>query len=93
MPVLYALLGAFLWAFRSSCEKAGLSADDLPVDRSRRFVMAAIGGIAISVHGTVLPQNMLVSPLAISFVFGYSIEIFTSRLDAYIDGLTRPRSA
>jgi hypothetical protein len=94
MPVLYALLGAFLWAFRSSCQKVtavgAVPADPAP-DRTSRFVMAAIAGIAISVFGSVLPKDTLVSPLAMAFVFGYSIDIFTSRLDGYIETLSKPR--
>src|SRR5271166_6337541 len=36
MPALYALLGAFLWAFRSSCQKVGAPGDDPSLDRSSR---------------------------------------------------------
>jgi hypothetical protein len=89
MPVLYALLGAFLWAFRSSCQRERLHGDDPSLDRSSRFVMAAIAGIAISAVGTLFPKDVFLSPLAIAFVFGYSIDIFTSRLDGYIDAWTK----
>jgi hypothetical protein len=93
MPVLYALLGAFLWAFRSSCQRIrGPWDDERSPDRSSRFVMAAIAGIAISTLSTIFPKDMLLSPVAIAFVFGYSIEVFTSRLDSYIDRLTRQGS-
>ena len=90
MPVLYALLGAFLWAFRSSCQQASLATQrDVPLDRSSRFLMAAIAGIAISSFGTLLPKDIALSPLAVAFILGYSIDIFMSRLDAYIAGLIR----
>jgi hypothetical protein len=89
MPVLYALLGAFLWAFRSLCQRVHTHGDDPSPDRSSRFVMAAIAGIAISSISTLFPKDVLLSPLAIAFVFGYSIDIFTSRLDAYIATLTK----
>jgi len=89
MPVFYALLGASLWAFRQACQRPDLQADHASPDRSSRFVMAAIAGIAISVMSTLLPADVLLSPLAIAFVFGYSIEIFTSRLDTYIAGLAK----
>ena len=94
LPVLYALLGAFLWAFRASTR--GPPAEPAPeqagADRSSRFVMAAIAGIAISVLGKLLPSDAVVSPLAVAFVFGYSSEVFTARLDAYIAGLAKPGS-
>ena len=89
MPVLYALLGAFLWAFRLSCQRVHTLGDDPSPDRSSRFVMAAIAGIAISSVSTLFPKDVLLSPLAIAFVFGYSIDIFTSRLDGYIGTLTK----
>lgn len=90
MPVLYALLGAFLWAFRLSCQQAPPAAQrDAPLDRSSRFLMAAIAGIAISSFGTLLPKDLALSPLAVAFLLGYSIDIFMSRLDGYIAGLIR----
>ena len=56
-------------------------------------MMAAIAGIAISSISPLLPKDVLLSPLAIAFVFGYSIDIFTSHLDAYIDTLTKRGSS
>ncbi len=90
MPVFYALLGASLRAFRSASLPLSRYREEISADRSSRFVMAAIAGIAISALSTLLTSDVVLSPLAIAFVFGYSIEVFTSRLDTYIAGLTKP---
>jgi hypothetical protein len=89
MPVLYGLLGASLWEIRSaSCRNCGSPNLDL-ADRSSRFVMAAIAGIALSVIGTLVPSGGLLSPVALAFVFGYSIDVFIARLDSIIAGLVK----
>ncbi len=94
LPVLYAQLGAWLRALRASSRQAvaaeGSSADP-PLDWTVRLLMAAIIGIAISVLGSILPKDALLSPLAVAFVCGYSIEAFTARLDRYIEGFSGPR--
>jgi hypothetical protein len=59
------------------------------LDRNSRFLMAAIAGIAISLFASLIPQNMPLSPLALAFLVGYSIEVFTSRLDGLVRKLTR----
>jgi hypothetical protein len=88
MPVFYALLGAALWSFRSSCQKIAAGEEPAP-DRCSRFVMAAIAGIAISVLSNLLPTDLALSPLAMAFVCGYAIETFTLRLDAAIAGIAK----
>ncbi len=90
MPVLYAMLGAFLWAFRTSCRQPNETPDNRSPDRSSHLVIAAIGGIAISAFSNLFPKDELLSPLALAFAFGYCNEVFTSRLDAYISAPSRP---
>jgi hypothetical protein len=89
LPVLYGLLGASLWEIRSaSCRNCGSPALEF-VDRSSRFVMAAIAGIALSVVGTLVPNQGLLSPAALAFLFGYSVDVFIVRLDRIIAGLVK----
>jgi hypothetical protein len=85
LPVAYALLGAFLYAFRSYCDRGRhhRQIGQFP-DRISQFLMAGIGGIAVSSFNALLPKDILLSPLAIAFVIGYSIDAFTSRIDRYI---------
>jgi hypothetical protein len=89
MPVLYAVLGACLWAFRTNCRQPNDPLDNRSPDRSSHLVIAAIGGIAISAFSTLFPKDELLSPLALAFAFRYCNEVFTSRLDAYISALSR----
>ena len=46
--------------------------------------MAGIAGIAIGALNDLFSKELVISPLALSFLIGYSIEAFTSRLDAII---------
>jgi len=52
--------------------------------------MAFILGATISVFGSMVPKDVLLSPLAIAFLAGYSIDAFTSRLDAVVENLKHP---
>jgi hypothetical protein len=76
LPILYALLGALLYALRNS------AADGVAL--INRLVMAGIAGFAVSRLNDLLPQEVLLSPLAVAFVVGYSTEILIGRLDAFI---------
>jgi hypothetical protein len=95
LPVLYSVLGAFLYTFRclSRLDENGRNSESTFVLNHNshflmaRFVMAVIAGIAIGVFD--FPQHILVSPLAISFVIGYSIDVFTSLLDGYVEKFTK----
>jgi hypothetical protein len=92
LPVFYALLGAFLYMFRSWCESRGARYQS--PDRASRFLMAGIAGIAIGALQDLFPKEVLFSPLVIAFVVGYSIEVLTSRLDTLIHDLSkRPNTA
>jgi hypothetical protein len=87
LPVFYAILGAFLYMFRAGDRYQS-------PDRTSRFLMAGIAGIAIGTLNGLFSKEILVSPLAIAFIAGYSIEVLTSRLDALIHDLSkRPRTS
>jgi hypothetical protein len=83
MPCLYALLGAFLYTFRSRPHRK-------IEGHGSRYAMAFILGATISVFGSMVPKDVLLSPLAIAFLAGYSIDAFTSRLDAVVENLKHP---
>jgi hypothetical protein len=87
LPVFYALLGAFLYMFRSWRESRGARYQS--PDRASRFLMAGIAGIAIGALHDLFPNEVMFSPLVIAFVVGYSIEVLTSRLDALIHELSK----
>jgi hypothetical protein len=85
LPCLYALLGAFLYTCRTQ------EHNDQPPVHGSRFAMAFILGATISVFGSLVPKDVLLSPAAIAFVAGYSIDAFTARLDALVDKLKHSR--
>ena len=52
--------------------------------------MAFILGATISVFSSLIPKDVLLSPLALAFLGGYSIDAFTSRLDALVAKMMHP---
>jgi hypothetical protein len=52
--------------------------------------MAFILGATISVFSSLIPKDLLLSPLTVAFLAGYSIDAFTSRLDALVDKMKHP---
>jgi hypothetical protein len=50
--------------------------------------MAAIAGIAIGQFSSLIPTNFALSPLALAFLVGYSIEVLTFNLDLLVNKLT-----
>jgi hypothetical protein len=87
LPCLYALLGAFLYTCRS---RAPTRHSDRIEGHGSRYAMAFILGATISVFSSLIPKDLLLSPLAIAFLAGYSIDAFTSRLDALVDKMKHP---
>jgi hypothetical protein len=90
LPVAYSLLGAFLYALRVSARQGRRVLREHSIDRTSRFVMAGIAGIAVAGLDTLLPKEVLLPPLAIAFVVGYSVDILTSRLDGYVRKFKKP---
>jgi hypothetical protein len=86
MPIFYAVLGAFLYTFRSWCREGRIP---YWPDRISRLLMAGIAGIVIGAMNGLFPKEISVSPLALAFIVGYSIEVFTSRLDAWIQSFRK----
>jgi hypothetical protein len=82
LPCLYALLGAFLYTCRSAVRRKRSDRID---EHGSRYAMAFILGATISVFSSLIPRDLLLSPLAIAFLAGYAIDAFTSRLDALVD--------
>jgi hypothetical protein len=87
LPVLYAVLGAFLYTFRSWCEKRREGESFQSPDRTSRFLMGGIAGIAIGACNDLFPKEVQFSPLALAFVASYATDVFTSRLDVVIENL------
>jgi hypothetical protein len=105
LPVLYAVLGAFLFTFRTWCNEHRLTTSANPPrdetgrrttnpqwpDHISRLLMAGIAGIAIGGLNELFPKEILLSPLALAFLVGYSIEVFISRLDGMIKNISKEK--
>jgi hypothetical protein len=87
LPCLYALLGAFLYTCRSDPPR---KQSDRIEGHNSWYAMAFILGATISVFSSLIPKDLLLSPLAVAFLAGYSIDAFTSRLDALVDKMKDP---
>jgi len=74
LPIAYALLGALFYALRHPLLQRTLN----------RLVIAGVAGFAVSRFSDLLPQDVLLPPLAIAFVVGYSAEILVRRLDCIL---------
>jgi hypothetical protein len=90
LPCLYALLGTFLYTCRSQARRKHSDQID---EHGSRYAMAFILGATISVFSSLIPKDMLLSPLAIAFLAGYSIDAFTSRLDALVEKMIHSRKS
>jgi len=85
-PLLYALLGAGLCDLRCRLTRVSQSSSL----GSARYTAAIIAGSVIGIFTSLIPTSWSLPPLLVAFLFGYSIETFTSRLDALIDKLRAP---
>jgi hypothetical protein len=82
LPVLYAVLGAVLYTFRSWCgEHRRRHPNPHWPDHTSRILMAGVTGVAIGSLSDFFANAMMLPPLVLSFLVGYSIEAFTARLD------------
>jgi len=89
LPVLYALLGAcayLLRRFESDLKTKVLTVSEA---HSSRFISAAIAGAVVGLFN--FGQSASVSPLAISFLVGYSVDVFFAFLESMIQTLSRSR--
>jgi hypothetical protein len=80
LPVLYALLGAVAYLLRSF--------DQPTVDRTyvsgnhlARLLTAGIGGLVIGLFN--LTPGVSLSPFAIAFLVGYSVDVFFAFLESF----------
>jgi hypothetical protein len=84
LPTVYALLGAFLYGFRLYSRLIRRKTYLRSAAHSARYYIAAIAGLVVGLFGSLLPKNLVLSPLAVAFLVGYGVEAFFSRLDDLI---------
>lgn len=96
LPLMYGLLGAFIFVLRSLLQQVRT----LTYTASREVgyrLRLTLGCLAGMITGWLLkPEmgDMALSPMALAFIAGYSIEVLFTLLDRLIDGIRRqPDSA
>jgi hypothetical protein len=87
LPLLYALLGAALCDLRSRFGRVDGDGRQLASLGGARYATAIIAGAVVGVFTSFFPPSLSLPPLLVAFLLGYSVEIFTSQLDALIDHL------
>ncbi len=86
-PLLFALLGAALCDLR--CRLPGKARQSVSLG-GIRYTTAIIAGALVGIFTSLIPTNLFLPPLLIAFLLGYSVDIFTARLDGLIDKLRTP---
>jgi hypothetical protein len=87
LPLLYALLGAFLCDLKCRMALKGSRATPLG---SARYTTAIIAGAMIGTFTSVIPISLSLPTLLVAFLLGYSVDIFTAKLDSLTDKLRAP---
>jgi hypothetical protein len=87
-PLLYALLGAGLCDLR--CRAPGAAHRSASLG-SARYTTAIIAGAVIGIFTSLIPTSLSLPPLLVAFLLGYSVDIFTDKLDNLIVKLRTPR--
>ncbi|CCO46334.1 conserved hypothetical protein [Vibrio nigripulchritudo SOn1] len=91
LPLLYGLLGAFIFVLRSLLQQVR----NLTYTASREVgyrLRLTLGCLAGMITGWLLkPEmgDMTLSPMALAFLAGYSIEVMFTLLDRLIDGIRK----
>ncbi|MFM2480568.1 hypothetical protein [Celerinatantimonas sp. YJH-8] len=96
LPLLYGLLGAFIFVLRSLLQQI----HDLTYTPGREIgyrLRLTLGSLAGMITGWVLKPDMIsgaaqLSPMAIAFIAGYSIEVLFAILDKIIESIRRNTS-
>ena len=81
LPVLYALLGAAAYLLRLYDEQVRSRTFVATDKHVARFIIAGIGGLVVGQFNVT--QGVAVSPFAVAFLVGYSVDLFF----AFLDGL------
>jgi hypothetical protein len=96
LPLLYGLLGAYAFVLRTLNDdiKQMLYSSESDIKYVLRIHLGALAGLAVGLF--FVPEDttsaylpITLSPLALAFLAGYSVEFFFSAADRFISGLTQ----
>jgi hypothetical protein len=92
LPIFYALLGACAFALRNvAAQTRAKTYQPSSYGNFARVIIALIAGTVIGLFNN-FTQGFSVSPLALAFVVGYSVEVFFSFLDGFVQTFRRDRT-
>jgi hypothetical protein len=90
LPVLYALLGTCAYLLRTFEDQMSTRTFTPSAANSARFVIAAIGGAVVGLFNNfAVTQEASLSPLALSFLVGYAVDVFFAFLEGLIKAFTK----
>lgn len=89
LPILYALLGTCAFLLRTYAQGMNDRTFVPSHSDSAHFFMAGIAGSVVGLFNLNIAQGASLSPLAIAFVVGYSVNVFFSFLDTLIQAFTK----
>jgi hypothetical protein len=90
LPILYALLGACVYGLRSISVRAHDKTYISYTSAGARITIAGIAGLMVGLLSN-LTQGISLSPVAVAFLLGYSVETFFVILDALLETLKKVR--
>jgi len=96
LPVLYALLGTCAYLLRSYAQGMSTRTFVPSHSDSAHFLIAGIAGGVVGLFNNfnfTAAQGVSISPLAIAFLVGYSVDVFFSFLETLIQAFTKDKSA
>jgi hypothetical protein len=95
LPALYALLGTYAYLLRSFQEQVkARTFTPSAAHYAARFLIAAIVGAVVGLFNNfTITQGASISPLAIAFLAGYSVDVFFSFLDGLIEAFTKTKGS
>jgi len=89
LPILYALLGTCAFLLRTYAQGMNDRTFVPSHSDSAHFFMAGIAGCVVGLFNLNIAQGASLSPLAIAFLVGYSVNVFFSFLDTLIQAFTK----
>jgi hypothetical protein len=100
LPLLYGLLGAIAYILRSLVKeiKEKSFTQEMRINYLLRVFLGALAGLAIGwffgdIEGRVSAGISSLSPLALAFLAGYSVEVLFSVMDRFIDMIVKDKPA
>lgn len=94
LPLFYGLLGAYAYVLRVLFED--IRTITYSLDSDIRYILrinlGALAGLTVGLLNIGSGGGLNLSPLALAFIAGYSIEFVFTAIDRFIGGITKPKT-